>query len=44
MFVPEMETGPVDRHRLGQPAGWVTSQVEILVPAGQASRILLSCN
>ena len=40
---PEMETGQVDRHRLGQPA-----PVEILRPARQASQksgqILLSYN
>ena len=39
-----METGLVDRHRLGRPAG----RVEILQPAGQAGwktgRILLSGN
>ena len=39
-----METGQVDRHRLGRPAG----RVEIRRPAGQAGwktgRILLSGN
>ena len=32
----EMETGRVDGHRLGRPAGQVTGRVEILQPAGQA--------
>ena len=43
-----METGRVDRHRSGRPAGWVTGRVEILRPAGQAGwntgPILLSRN
>ena len=33
---PEMETGQVDRHRSGRPAGRVAGRVEILRPAGQA--------
>ena len=32
----EMETGRVDRHRSGRPAGRVAGRVEILRPAGQA--------
>ena len=32
----EMETGRVDRHRLGRPTGRVTGRVDILRPAGQA--------
>ena len=32
----EMETGRVDRHRLGRPAGRVAGRVKILRPAGQA--------
>ena len=43
-----METGPVDWHRSGRPAGRVTGRVEILRPAGQAGwntgQILFSCN
>ena len=31
-----METGRVDRHRSGRPAGRVAGRVEILRPAGQA--------
>ena len=31
-----METGWVDRHRSGRPAGRVAGRVEILRPAGQA--------
>ena len=34
--VSEMETGRVDRHRSGRPAGWVAGRVEILRRAGQA--------
>ena len=34
--VAEMETGRVDRHRSGRPAGRVAGRVEILRPAGQA--------
>ena len=34
--VAEMETGRVDRHRSGRPAGRVAVRVEILLPAGQA--------
>ena len=45
---PEMETGRVDWHRSGRPAGRVAGRVEILRPAGQAgwktSRIFLSGN
>ena len=41
-----METGRVDQHRSGRPAGRVAGRVEILRPAGQAGwktgRILLS--
>ena len=33
---PEMETGHVDWHRSGRPAGRITGRVEILRPAGQA--------
>ena len=33
--VPEMETGRVDRHLSGRPAGRVAGRVEILRPAGQ---------
>ena len=32
---PEMETGRVNRHRSGRPAGRVAGRVEILRPAGQ---------
>ena len=32
----EMETGRVNRHRSGRPAGRVAGRVEILRPAGQA--------
>ena len=32
----EMETGQVDRHRSGRPAGRVAGRVEILRPACQA--------
>ena len=43
-----METGRVDRHRSGPPAGQITGGVEILQPADQAGQkngqILLSCN
>ena len=35
--ISEMETGRVDRHQLGRPAGWVAGWVEILRPVGQAS-------
>ena len=31
-----METGQVNRHRLGRPASRVSGRVEILQPAGQA--------
>ena len=41
-----METGRVDRHRSGWPAGRVAGRVEILRPAGEAGwktgQILLS--
>ena len=43
-----METGRVDRHRSGRPAGRVAGRVEILRPAGQAGwktgQILVSGN
>ena len=35
-YSSEMETGQVDRHRSGRPAGRVTGWVEILRPTGQA--------
>ena len=36
MHIPEMETGRVDRHRSGRPAGRVAGRVEIFRLAGQA--------
>ena len=43
-----METGRVDRHQSGRPAGRVAVRVEILRPAGQAGwktgQILFSGN
>ena len=36
IYRAEMETGRVDRHRSGRPAGRVAGWVEILRPAGQA--------